>query len=90
MMRLLILTILNFGEADTLTGQDAALTESTWCVSGLGPGQLQCHLLATAKDPKARLGSMERGWTEQFGTLLPSKCPKPLPQVITVALIYEK
>ena len=38
-----------------------------------------CHLLAIAKDPKARLEPMEHGWKEHFGILLPSKCLKPLP-----------
>ena len=38
-----------------------------------------CHLLATAKEPEARLAPMEHGWEEHFGTLLPSKCFQPFP-----------
>ena len=39
-----------------------------------------CNLLARAKEPEERLAPMEHGW-EDFGTLLPSKCLKPLPRV---------
>ena len=38
-----------------------------------------CQLLAIADKREAKLKSMEHGWEEQFGTLLLSKCLKPLP-----------
>ena len=38
-----------------------------------------CHLFETAKELMARLGPLEHGWEEHFGTLLPSKGLKPLP-----------
>ena len=38
-----------------------------------------CHLLATAKEPEERLAPLEHGWEDHSGTLLPSKCLKPLP-----------
>ena len=44
-----------------------------------------CHLFETAKEPMARLGPMEHGWEEHFGTLLPSKGLKPLPQYVSVS-----
>ena len=37
------------------------------------------HLFETAKEPMARLGPLEHGWEEHFGTLLLSKGLKPLP-----------
>lgn len=42
----------------------------------------KCHLLATAKEPKARLEPTEHGWKEHFGKLLPSKCLKPLSRIL--------
>ena len=106
----------NFGEADSLTEQDAALTEKylvhVWAgarssttavtfddlrvenytsasagIDALPPtssvirGHIKqaaflvhtaCHLLATAMEPEDRLATMEHGWEEHFGTLLPS------------------
>jgi hypothetical protein len=41
-----------------------------------------CQLLATAaaNESDARLQPSRYGWEEHFGTLLPSKCMKPLPR----------
>ena len=38
-----------------------------------------CQLLATDNEREARLVPVEHGWEDHDGTLLPSKCLKPLP-----------
>jgi hypothetical protein len=42
-----------------------------------------CHLLgATSQQRQDNLEPLEHGWEQHFGTLLPSKCMKPLPPTL--------
>ena len=48
-----------------------------------------CRLLATDNEREARLEPVEHEWEEHFGTLLPSKCMRRLPQnVVAINFFY--